>query len=318
MLTLMTLLSEPVQALVAINVLLTLSLLFPFAAGVWSLGLPGFMAVGAYTSGYATTVLGWPISAALAAGMLTGMVSTLPVGLLALRTRGVYLSIATLATAELINLFFSHFAPTGATMGLAGMPFLSAKVIIGAAVAVLAVALWIFNSRLGKAMLAAGSDPVVASCSGLNVPALQLGALALSGVFAGLAGGLFAHYYSFISPANFSATRVVDILMFLVVGGITPLGAVAGSALLTLVPQGVAGLEKWAPAIYGVVVMLTMAFAADGMLPKNRLAGWRGALRRGGASAALPAASSAVDGPAGAPVVPTAADASRPVRPATL
>ena len=64
MLTLMTLLSEPVQALVAINVLLTLSLLFPFAAGVWSLGLPGFMAVGAYTSGYATTVLGWPISAA--------------------------------------------------------------------------------------------------------------------------------------------------------------------------------------------------------------------------------------------------------------
>lgn len=270
------LLTEPVQALVAINVLLTLSLLFPFAAGVWSLGLPGFMAIGAYTSGYASTVLGWPIPTALAAGMLTGMLSTLPVGLLALRTRGVYLSIATLAEAELINLFFSHFEPTGATMGLSGMAFVSEKVLIGAAVVVLLVSLWVFNSRLGKAMLAAGSDPVVASCSGLNVPALQLGALALSGVFAGLAGGLFAHYYSFISPANFTATRVVDILMFLVVGGITPLGAVLGSAVLTLIPQGVAGLEKWAPAIYGVVVMLTMAFAPDGVLPKNRLAGWRG------------------------------------------
>ncbi|MET0542903.1 MAG: branched-chain amino acid ABC transporter permease [Variovorax sp.] len=285
----MSFLSEPVQALVAINMLLTLSLLFPFAAGVWSLGLPGFMAIGAYTSGFASTVLGWPVPSAIAAGMLAGMVSTLPVGLLALRTRGVYLSIATLAESELINLFFSHFEPTGATLGMSGMPFVSEKMLIAAAVVVFAVSLWIFNSRVGKAIIAAGSDPLVASCSGLNVPYLQLGSLALSGVFAGLAGGLFAHYYSFISPANFGATRVVDILMFLVVGGVTPFGAVAGSAVLTLIPQVAAGLEKWAPAIYGVVVMLTMAFLPDGVFPKNRFAMLRD-LRARKRGAALPAA----------------------------
>ena len=266
------LLSEPVQALVAINLLLTVSLLFPFAAGVWSLGMAGFMATGAYAAAYASTTLGWPIAAALILGVMAGMVSTLPVGFLALRTRGVYLSIATLAEAELILLFFSHFEPTGAVMGMTGIPYVHVTALVATAVAAVLFSAWLFHSRLGKALVAAGSDRVVASCNGINVPVIQLGSLAISGIFAGLAGGFFAHFYSFISPANFGAGRVVDILMFLVVGGITPLGAVIGSTFLTLVPQFSAGLEKWAPAIYGIIVILTMAFAPDGLLPKNRLA----------------------------------------------
>lgn len=272
--------TEPVQALVAINLLLTVSLLFPFAAGIWSLGLPGFMAVGAYASAYTSSVLGWPLPLALLTGMLAGMLSTFPVGLLALRTRGIYLSIATLAETELISLFFSHFGPTGGVMGMSGMQFLSEKILLLAAAIALLVAVWLFSSRLGKAMIAAGSDPMVASCNGLNVPAIQLGALALSGVFAGLAGGLFAHYYSFISPTNFSAARVVDILMFLVVGGVTPLGAAVGSVVLSLIPQLSAGLEKWAPAIYGVIVMVTMGFLPDGVFPKNRLPALRDTFTR--------------------------------------
>ena len=270
------LLSEPVQALVAINVLLTLSLLFPFAAGVWSLGMSGFMATGAYTAGYATTEWGWTPAPAIALGAAAGMVSTLPVGFLAMRTRGVYLSIATLAEAELIILFLSHFEPTGDVMGMTGIPYVgSGPIMITAGVGLL-LALFIFAARIGKALIAAGSDPVIASCNAINVPAIRLGALALSGIFAGLAGGFFAHFYSFISPANFPAARVVDDLMFLVVGGLTPLGAVAGSVGLSLLPQVSGALEQWAPAIYGVIVILTMALVPDGLLPKNRLSGlWK-------------------------------------------
>lgn len=276
-----SLLSEPVQALVAINVLLTLSLLFPFAAGVWSLGMSGFMACGAYTAGYATTVLGWDPASAIALGALAGMASTLPVGFLATRTRGVYLSIATLAEAELIILFFSHFEPTGDVMGMTGMPYVGAGSIVLAAAASLAIALALFAARFGKALVAAGSDPVIASCNGVNVQAIRLGALALGGVLAGLAGGFYAHFYSFISPANFAATRVVDDLMFLVVGGLTPLGAAMGSIVLTLLPQLSAGLEQWSPAIYGVIVIATMAVFPDGLLPKNRLVRlWRLLWRR--------------------------------------
>ena len=268
------LLSEPVQALVAINVLLTLSLLFPFATGVWSLGMPGFMAVGAYLSSWLTMSMGWGIAPALAAGALAGALVTLPFALLTLRVRDIYLAIATLAAAELIVLFFSHFKPTGAVMGLTGMPFLETRWLVLLALAAVVLSALLYNSRLGKALVAVGSDPVVASCHGLNVPALQFGSLAIGGALAGLAGACFAHYYSFISPGNFGFHRTTDILMFLVVGGLTPLGAVVGAAVLTLVPQVITSLEKWAPALYGAIVLLMAVYMPSGLLPKNRVSGW--------------------------------------------
>ena len=268
------LLSEPVQALVAINVLLTLSLLFPFATGVWSLGMPGFMAVGAYLSSWLTMSMGWGLAPALAAGTLAGALVTLPFALLTLRVRDIYLAIATLAAAELIVLFFSHFKPTGAVMGLTGMPFLETRWLVLLALAAVVLSSLLYNSRLGKALVAVGSDPVVASCHGLNVPALQFGSLALGGALAGLAGACFAHYYSFISPGNFGFHRTTDILMFLVVGGLTPLGAIVGAAVLTLVPQVITSLEKWAPALYGAIVLLMAVYMPSGLLPKNRVTSW--------------------------------------------
>lgn len=277
------LLSEPVQALVAINVLLTLSLLFPFATGVWSLGMPGFMAVGAYLSSWLTMSMGWGLAPALAAGALAGALVTLPFALLTLRVRDIYLAIATLAAAELIVLFFSHFKPTGAVMGLTGMPFLETRSLVLLALAAVVLSSLLYNSRLGKALVAVGSDPVVASCHGLNVPALQFGSLAVGGALAGLAGACFAHYYSFISPSNFGFHRTTDILMFLVVGGLTPLGAFFGAAVLTLVPQVITSLEKWAPAMYGAIVLLMAVYMPSGLLPKNRVTSWtrRRPARRG-------------------------------------
>ena len=160
--------------------------------------------------------------------------------------------------------------------------------IVGLAVAAIALASLLYNSRFGKALVAVGSDPVVASCHGLNVPALQFTALAIGGALAGLAGGCFAHYYSFISPANFGFHRTTDILMFLVVGGLTPLGAVLGAIVLSVIPQVVTSLEKWAPALYGVIVLLMAIYMPAGLLPKNRITGWlrprKG--RRGGAAVA--------------------------------
>ena len=164
-----SLFSEPVQAIVGINVLLTLSLLFPFLAGVWSLGLPGFMAIGAYVAAWCSMNWGMPIGLAVAAGALSGALVSIPFGLLALRIRGIYLAIATLAAAELITLFFSHFKPTGGVMGLAGIPYIEAHWIVAAAAACFTVCVCLYRSRLGKAMFAVGSDPLVATCNGLSV-----------------------------------------------------------------------------------------------------------------------------------------------------
>ncbi|MGA0570038.1 branched-chain amino acid ABC transporter permease [Variovorax sp. VNK109] len=269
------LLSEPVQALIAINILLTLSLLYPFVTGVWSLGMPGFMAIGAYSSAWLTMEQGWSVGAALAVAGVAGACATLPFALLTLRIREIYLAIATLAAAELIQLFFSHFKPTGGLMGLTGMPYLETGWIVGLAVLAVVTTSLLYNSRFGKVLVAVGSDPVVASCHGLNVPLIQFTSLAIGGALAGLAGGCFAHYYSFIGPANFGFARTTDILMFLVIGGLTPLGAAIGAGALTLVPQVVTSLEKWAPAIYGVIVLVMAVFMPSGLLPKNRLTWWK-------------------------------------------
>ena len=286
------LLSEPIQALVAINVLLTLSLLFPFATGVWSLGMPGFMAVGAYAASWLTLNHGWGIGPALVVAAGAGALVTLPFAMLTLRIREIYLAIATLAAAELILLFFSHFKPTGAVMGLTGMPYLETRYVVALAFGAIALSCVIYNSRFGKALVAVGADPVVASCHGLNVPVLQFTALAIGGALAGLAGGCFAHYYSFIGPANFGFNRTTDILMFLVVGGFTPLGAVVGATVLTLIPQVVTSVEKWAPALYGVIVLIMAIYMPSGLLPKNRITGWlRPRKGRTPAPAAAPAPS---------------------------
>lgn len=265
------LLSEPVQALVLINMLLTVSLLFPFAAGVWSLGLPGFMCLGAYMASYASMELGLPIGLALAFGASASAVLAVPFSLLALRVHGIYLAIATLAAAELVVLFFSHFERFGGVSGYLGMQFLPVLPMAAIVLTVIALCFWIYQSRLGKAIIAAGSDPLVASCNGLHVPRLQIFALLFGAALAGLAGGLYAHYYNFISPGTFSFNRTVTILMFLVIGGLTPLGAILGAAFLTLVPQYITALEAWAPAVYGVIVMLVVALMPDGFFPKNRL-----------------------------------------------
>ena len=275
-----SLFSEPVQAIVGINVLLTLSLLFPFLAGVWSLGLPGFMAIGAYVAAWCSMNWGMPIGLAVAAGALSGALVSIPFGLLALRIRGIYLAIATLAAAELITLFFSHFKPTGGVMGLAGIPYIEAHWIVAAAAACFTVCVCLYRSRLGKAMFAVGSDPLVATCNGLSVSVMQLLALLFSGGLAGLAGGLYAHYYSFIGPANFGFSRTIDILLFLVAGGLTPLGAAVGSAALSIAPQLISGIENWAPALYAAVVILIMAVLPDGIFPKNRIGALAKSLRQ--------------------------------------
>lgn len=265
--------SEPVHVLISINILLTLSLLFPFVAGVWSLGMPGFMALGAYGSAWFSTSLGWPLWASLIVGTLVATVGTLPFGLLTLRARGIYLAIATLSAAELIILFFSHFEPTGGVMGFTGMPYIESEWVILLTVLGFVVAIWIYRSRFGQMMIAVESDPTVAACNAIPVTFIQLTALALGGAFAGLAGGLFAHYYSFIAPGNFGFHRTIDALLFLVAGGLTPLGAFFGSSVLSLVPQFASGLEVWAPAFYAVIVILIIAILQDGIFPRNRIRG---------------------------------------------
>jgi branched-chain amino acid transport system permease protein len=269
---------EDVLIQLGINLILALSLYFPLSAGQLSLGQGGFMAIGAYASSWLTAALGWPwpVAFAVAAGA-AGVVGAL-VGLPALRVRGIYLVLMTMAFGEIVRVFFLNFAPTGAAQGFRGMPFVTSLPLVAALAVVVAVlAARTAASRMGRAFAAINRDELAAEVSGVDVTRAKLVSFTVGAVVAGLAGALWAHYVQFIEPEEFGFARSVMPFTFVVVGGIeTFWGAIAGAAVLTLLPEWLRFLKEWRLALYGLAMLAVMIVRPQGLIDHRLL----GAMRR--------------------------------------
>ena len=269
---------EDVLVQLGINLILALSLYFPLSAGQLSLGQGGFMAIGAYASSWLTATLGWPwpvafVVAAAAAGLIGALV-----GLPALRVRGIYLVLMTMAFGEIVRVFFLNFAPTGAAQGFRGMPFVTSLPLVATlAVATVVLAARTAGSRMGRAFAAINRDELAAEVIGVDVTHAKLVSFIVGAVVAGLAGALWAHYVQFIEPEEFGFARSVMPFTFVVVGGIeTFWGAVAGAAALTLLPEWLRFLKEWRLALYGLAMLAVMIVRPQGLIDHRLL----GAVRR--------------------------------------
>jgi branched-chain amino acid transport system permease protein len=265
---------EDVLIQLGINLILALSLYFPLSAGQLSLGQGGFMAIGAYVSSWLTAALGWPWPVAFAlAATAAGLVGAL-VGLPALRVRGIYLVLMTMAFGEIVRVFFLNFGPTGAAQGFRGMPFVTSLPLVAALAAGTAVlAARTAGSRMGRAFAAINRDELAAEVIGVDVTRAKLVSFTVGAVVAGLAGALWAHYVQFIEPEEFGFARSVMPFTFVVVGGIeTFWGAIAGAAVLTLLPEWLRFLKEWRLALYGLVMLAVMIVRPQGLID-HRLVG---------------------------------------------
>jgi branched-chain amino acid transport system permease protein len=261
-----------------INLILALSLYFPLSAGQLSLGQGGFMAIGAYVAAWLTATHAWPWPPAFAVGALTaGAVGAL-VGLPALRVRGIYLVLMTMAFGEIVRVFFLNFAPTGAAQGFRGMPFVtSLPVVAGLALVVTGLAARTASSRMGRAFAAINRDELAAEVVGIDVTRAKLASFTVGAAVAGLAGALWAHYVQFIEPEEFGFARSVMPFTFVVVGGIeTFWGALVGAAVLTLLPEWLRFLKEWRLALYGLAMLAVMIVRPQGLIDHRLL----GAMRR--------------------------------------
>ena len=256
-----------------INLILALSLYFPLSAGQLSLGQGGFMAIGAYLSAWLTATHGWPWPPAFAAGALAAGVVGALVGLPALRVRGIYLVLMTMAFGEIVRVFFLNFSPTGAAQGFRGMPFVtSLPVVAGLAVAVAVLAARTASSRMGRAFAAINRDELAAEVVGIDVIRAKLASFTVGAVVAGLAGALWAHYVQFIEPEEFGFARSVMPFTFVVVGGIeTFWGALVGAAVLTLLPEWLRFLKEWRLALYGLAMLAVMIVRPQGLIDHRLL-----------------------------------------------
>lgn len=290
-----------VASFALINICLAIGIYVTLSTGQLSLANAGFMALGAYTSAILAVGHHVPLPAAIACGALAAGVAGVLVGLPALRLRGVYLAIATLGFGEVIRVLFVNWESlTGGAVGIAAIPqmgrvilarleaagvdpaalglprshFISLSVFLVLAAVTCATAAFFLRqdrSRIGRAFRAVRADEEAAEAMGIDTTRFKVLAFAEGAFVSGLAGALYAHATSYISPADFTYHRAVEILVFAVLGGTGRLlGPALGASVLTVMPEALRFLADSRYMIYGVVLVLMMIYRPQGLAGGRR------------------------------------------------
>jgi branched-chain amino acid transport system permease protein len=272
-------------AFVGLNGLLALSVYASLSCGQLSLAQAGFMALGAYTSAILTVHARLPFAVVVLAAVLVPAAVAVPLGLPVLRLKGVFLAIATIGFGEVVRIFFVNLDYTNGALGIVAIPRRTQLWMIYGALAVVLFLLWrIRGSRAGYALEAIREDEPAARTMGIHASAYKLAMLVLGAGIAGLAGALDAHLNFMVAPSSYSFSRVVDMLVYAIVGGTSVFyGPVVGAAFLTLLPEVLrevgsrVGLQPGPLRLFvnGLVLLLVILFLPNGLvsLPR-RLRGW--------------------------------------------
>lgn len=258
-------------------------------AGLISLSHASFVGLGAYGLALLTTRLGFsPWLAAPIAIALTGATAYL-MGRIVLKLKGHYLALATLGLNVSLTIVASNWVDlTGGTNGISNIPPLNIAGYVLAdergfywfAIAVAAVLAWlavrIRNSHVGRAMIAVRDDELATAMTGLSVAQVKVSAFTLSGLYAGIAGCLFAVHMKFISPEDFGFAHSITYLAMLVVGGEGSIvGAILGALAVTLLPEALRGLGNAYLLVFGLLVLLVLV-----LLPKGLVGLWTASVRQ--------------------------------------
>ena len=251
-------------------------------AGQFAFAHIAFFGIGAYGTVLMQTrlgipfILGMPLSAALAGAL------ALLIGLATTRLHIVYLALSTFAFAEFMQWLFNTWdAVTGGADGMrippasvlgwaAGTDARAFPVIAIILALVVAATLYLVTSRFGRSLGAIRESEHVASASGINVRGTRILAFAISGIYAGIAGGTFTLFQSFVNPEQFGFNQIVLVLSMIVVGGLGSLpGVLIGVVLLGLMPEimrtAMRSLLVWQEIVYGLILILSMMYMPRGI-----------------------------------------------------
>lgn len=256
--------------------------------GQFSLGHAAFLGVGAYTQGVLTG-MGWPFPLAMLMAALLSAAVGVVVGLPALRVKGIYLGMATLAFGVIVEEVLARWeSVTGGNAGLHVKPptlggmaldsgwgfyFLCLALAVLATLAILNL----LRSPTGRAFVAIRDSEVSAQSMGIHLAHYKTLSFALSAALAGVAGALYAHKLSFLSPEQFSVLQSIDLLLMVVIGGLGSVhGAFLGAVFLISMPQLIALGKGYLPEtigmapglqgfVYGLVLIVFVLFEPLGL-----------------------------------------------------
>lgn len=270
--------NEQLLFLVALNAILVITLYLVLGlTGQFVLATAAFWGVGSYTGALLMLKLDWPFWAAVvAAGLLSGAVGFI-LGAVSLRLGGHYLALASVGFSVVIVQILTNWTSlTRGSAALIGIPapqFGDMPVQRGLTILTLLVfcavflGVWLLRrSRYGLAAALVKEDEALAEAVGVDTFRTKLLMFTLSGVVAGAAGPLHASHIAILQPHMFDIFRTVELLMMLVIGGMTSLfGAVIGAVVLTLTPEYLRFLESDRPLFYGLVLLLAVGVFPSGL-----------------------------------------------------
>jgi branched-chain amino acid transport system permease protein len=258
---------------------LGLNLIYGFT-GQFSLGQAAFFGIGAYTSAFIIKSLNFNntlflIVGLVAAAMLTGLVALL-VGLPILRLRSDYLGIATLGFGIIVKVIFDNadvvFPILGGSRGMVGIPHLSnftwVYIILVIAVIILRN---LINSAPGRALISVREDEIASEAVGVNTTKYKTLGFVIGSVYAGIAGGLYAHLYAFLHPQNFDFLKSIDVLLIVVLGGMASIsGTIIAAVFWVFLLEGLRvilpeAILDWRLVIYPLLLILIMIFRPGGI-----------------------------------------------------
>ncbi len=256
--------------------------------GYTSFANVAFFGIGAYAAGVLLTRLSLPFALALPAAGLVAMLFAAAIGVPILRLKGQYFAIGTLGVAETMREVVYNLEFTGKGTGLvmpivrSPLPFfyLMLAILAGATL----VNWWLSRSRFGYGLVAIREDEDAAAAMGVHTVLYKTVAFALSAVFAGLAGAVYAYWITFIDPeAVFRVSTTIQMIIMAVFGGAgTVLGPLLGALVLTSTSEWLSThLVTLADLFYGAIIILVVLFMPKGLsdLLRQRSLGLRYFLR---------------------------------------
>ena len=262
------------NALVAIG----LCILMGYAGQV-SLGQAGFYGIGAYVSSIVSLQIGISPVLSTVMAMIVAALAAVILAVPALRLKGHYLAVATLGFGEIIFIILNEWGPGGPSgfgdiprFGLLGYTVHTASgyfyLIWGLVALVMFFSLNLLASLSGKALRAIHDSELASGAVGLNVARLKIKVFILSAVYASLAGSLYAHYVTFVSPSSFSLFYSILVLTMVIVGGITNVwGAIVGAIVITVLPELLRKFAELDVLVYGLILTLSLMFFRKGLVP---------------------------------------------------
>src|SRR5262249_26178782 len=258
---------EGILVLLAINVVFAYGAFLPLAAGQLNLGVAGFAAIGGYSSAFLSNHGLVPALIAIPLGGLAAGVVALAVAVPVLRTRGIYLALATFALGEIVRATILNLEVVGGAAGYPVTSFIRFPVVALFAIAVVVLVSLLFATRFGIAVTAVHDDERVADLMGVDVRAFQIVAFTIGSVIAGIGGGLYGHHFSYVEAQYFSISLSIMIVLYVLFGGTqSVLGPLVGAGVFTLLPELLRNSTHWRYVLFAVILIVVMALRPQGLI----------------------------------------------------